>query len=85
MTAVSAMNETLIPLRNDETNSVSDPKLTADRLASKPIELITKVTIVAEIGMDIRLPEFLIKFIKPITALWFDSGVTARIALLLGP
>ena len=65
---VKEMKEVLIPDINDGIKPMGAFSVTADRSGGWPRDPITEVTIKVETGTDIRFPEFLIRFMKAITA-----------------
>ena len=65
---VKEMKEVLIPDINDGIKPMGAFSVTADRSGGGPRDPITEVTIKVETGTDIRFPEFLIRFMKAITA-----------------
>ena len=65
---VKEMKEVLIPDINDGIKPMGAFSGTADRAGGWPRDPMTEVTIKVETGTDIRFPEFLIRFMKAITA-----------------
>jgi len=65
---VKEMKEVLIPDINDGIKPMGAFSVTADRSGGWPRDPMTEVTIKVETGTDIRFPEFLIRFMKAITA-----------------
>ena len=65
---VKEMKEVLIPDINDGIKPMGAFSVTADRSGEWPRDPMTEVTIQVETGTDIRFPEFLIRFMKAITA-----------------
>ena len=65
---VKEMKEVLIPDINDGIKPMWAFSVTADRAGGWPRDPMTEVTIKVETGTDIRFPEFLIRFMKAITA-----------------
>ena len=65
---VKEMKEVLIPDINDGIKPMGAFSVTADRSGGWPRDPMTEVTIKVETGTDIRFQEFLIRFMKGITA-----------------